>query len=87
MNDKIRTEIMKKSLLLFDGGFNTKHVVKIMKALYPNISIEAIEQMSESVIEMSCSFHKAVDKAGGSGWPIKELLEMTTSKSVTIDKT
>lgn len=77
MNDKTRTKIMKLAIGLFEDGHEPQQITDSISELYHKDKIEPIRFVVGSAIEMYKSLVIAVDKAGGSGWPVDELLEMT----------
>lgn len=77
MNDKTRTDIMKLSIELYEQGHPSNLIAESISKLYPGQHIDSIKFVSKSAIDMTRSFIQSVDKAGGSGWPISELINMT----------
>ena len=77
MNDKTRTETMKIAIELYDKGHDKEDIINALSQLYKKHNLGSIEFAAESAINMIKSFMETVDKAGGSGWPVDELLKMT----------
>jgi len=77
MNSKTMTKIMKISLKLLEGGVRKPEILKIVYLLHPSSAKDSVKLIAESGIEMYESLLLAIDKAGGSGWPMNTLLEMT----------
>ena len=77
MDDKTRVTIMKMAMELCEKGFTVSKAIEATKCLYPKQPKETIDFIVKSAIDMIVSFDIAVDKAGGSGWPLEELFKMT----------
>lgn len=77
MDDQMRTRITKQAMVLYEGGITISDIIRILPCLYPKESSENIKMIIENSIEMMKSLMLAVDQAGGSGWPVKELCTMT----------
>ena len=77
MDDRTRKKIMNNALLLFESGMSQVQIDNLLVALFKNQGDKSVLFVSGKAIEMLKSFDKAVDKAGGAGWPVEELLNMT----------
>lgn len=78
MDDKTRTAIMRTAIRLSEEGHKIDDIAVAITKLYPNdhLSKKSFD-IAISGIEMYVSLRRAVHEAGGSGWNIDELCEMT----------
>jgi hypothetical protein len=76
MNDSIRTEIMKISIIMMEEGSTVPEVMKFLSLLFPKQRKDSVGFVLRSSVRMYRSLCKAVNDAGGSGWPVNEVLEM-----------
>ena len=77
MDDKTRTKIMRLSIELFNDGHKIEQITNSISELYHKDLIKSIQFVVKNGIEMYESLIIAVEVAGGSGWPVDKLLEMT----------
>ena len=76
MDNHIRTEIMKISIIMMEEGSTVPEVMKFLSSLFPKQRKDSMEFVLRSSVRMYRSLCKAVSDAGGSGWSINETLEM-----------
>lgn len=77
MDDETTTKIMKMAVLLYEEGHTSDKIVNSIGALYPKMDLKSLNNAIINSTEMLLSFNIAVNKAGGSGWPVNKLLKMT----------
>lgn len=80
MDNKTRKEIMKSALLLkykFAPGKErtSQEIADILSSLNPDV--KNINPIVDGAIGMHQSFVDAVNQAGGAGWELEELFDMT----------
>jgi len=80
----MRTKIVTQALRLWEGGISLKNIKKVMPILFSNHNKVNIKMIVEKSIEMYCSLGRSVDEAGGAGWSIETLSEMTVMDLISI---
>ena len=83
METETREKIMITAVQLWERGYTQLSIRKAMNTLHPTELTNSTDFIVNSSIDMIASFYQAVDKAGGSGWPLDELLKMTFRDLIT----
>lgn len=75
--DKTMKKIMEKALLFAERGIPKVEINHALEAIFVRKTHEQIDFISQKAIEMWESFNTAVDEAGGGGWNVDDLLNMS----------
>lgn len=77
MNDKTRTEIMRTAIKLFEEGHKVKKILESVSKVYPKSQFPNAVEFAKCGIQMYRSLNFAIDQAGGAGWSVDRVCEIT----------
>ncbi len=77
MSDRVRTRIVKQAVMCYEKGVPVSNTTKVLSALHPNRPEENTKTLIEKSTDMYKSLMQATDQAGGSGWSIEDMSDMT----------
>lgn len=80
MNDKMKIDIAKIALALFENKHKEKRIVEAISKLYPDSTIDFI---IENIIDMYSTLKFACHKAGGAAYSTNELSKITAIELIT----
>jgi len=84
MDDIIRSKITELSLQLFEEGKTIDQIIKIICAKYKRKNAKNLKLFIRNDIEMFISLNKSIDVAGGVGWDLKKVKNITVLEMISI---
>ena len=84
MDDIIRSRVTELALQLFEERKTIDQITEIICTRFKYSNKESIKIMIKSDIEMFISLNKSIDLAGGVGWDLKKVKNITVLEMISI---
>jgi len=84
MDDIIRSRVTELALQLFEERKTIDQITEIICTRFKYSNKESIKIMIKSDIEMFISLNKSIDVAGGMGWDLEKIKNITVLEMISI---